>query len=260
MHSRSHLLTHTSGFGYSSGDPDLKRWAKHTGRTEKELQGAAVESWNTPLKFAPGQGWYYGTGCDWAGQVVEQLTQQPLGAFMEAHVFQPLDMNHTTFRPDALPRAQHRRLVPTALRDPETGELASGTRPEVEEGAVDGGGAGLYTTAADYARLLHSLLASLAGEEERLLLKRETVEEMLRPQLTDLQSRELKFLTDLFHDGMAGDFEPGMPLDHGISGVINLEDAPGKRRKGSMMWGGMCNCHWVSSTKLPLHLSSASSR
>lgn len=255
VHFRRQLLTHTSGFGYGSGDPDLIRWAKHTGRRESELKGD-VEIWNTPLKFEPGQGWYYGTGCDWAGQVVEKLTKQTLGAFMQEHVFLPLGMNDTTFRPDALPHIQG-RLVPTAHRDAKTGELASGERPSVREGAVDSGGAGLYSTAADYAKLLHSLLASLAGQDDALL-ERETVEDMLRPQLTSIQSCELKFLTDLFHDGMASDFEPGMPLDHGISGVVNLEDAPGKRRKGSMMWGGMANGHWVSASTCHLARGPAS--
>jgi len=164
--SRRQLLTHTSGFGYASGDPDLVRWAKHTGRRDKELQGA-IEQWNTPLKFAPGQGWYYGVGCDWAGQVLEQLTQRTLGAFMQERVFDPLGMNDTTLRPDALPHIQH-RLVPTAHRDPETGELTSGEGSSRRVGAVDSGGAGLYTTAGDYAKLLRSLLASLAGQESSL--------------------------------------------------------------------------------------------
>ncbi|CAN8104362.1 unnamed protein product [Discula destructiva] len=234
------LLTHTSGFGYANGDPDLIRWANHTGRKEEDLQGDA-EAWNVPLKFAPGRGWYYGTGCDWAGQVVEKLTKQTLGEFMLDNIFQPLGMRSTTFNPDALPHIQD-CLVPTASRDAGTGELISGDRPSTQEGTVNSGGAGLYTTAADFSKLLQSFLVSLAGQAG--LLKQETVEEMLRPQLVDVQSRELNFLADLFHDGMAPDFEPGMPLNHGISGVINLEDAPAKRKKGSMMWGGLCNGHW----------------
>ncbi|KAK8062478.1 esterase [Apiospora hydei] len=33
-------------------------------------------------------------------------------------------------------------------------------------------------------------------------------------------------------------------LDHGLGGVINLDDLPGKRRAGSMTWSGMSNGRW----------------
>lgn len=265
---RRQLLTHTTGFGYGNGDPDLARWAKHIGRKHEDLQGT-IEAWNTPLKFTPGQGWYYGTGIDWAGQVLEKLTGQSLGAYMADKLFTPLGMHDTSFRrDDSLPphnagvrpgRRRRRLLVPTAYRDADTGELTSGDHPLPAEVQVESGGAGLYTTAADYARLLQALLKASdpssedhpgKGGDDVLLLRKESVDEMFKPQLTDVQRSWLTFLTGLFHLGMAPDFEPGMPLDHGISGVINLHDSPGKRRKGSMMWAGLCNGHWVSD-KLP---------
>lgn len=100
----------------------------------------------------------------------------------------------------------------------------------------------MYTTAADHAKVLQALLKATGKDG---LVKKQTVEEMLRPQLTDIQKGMLKTITDAFHDAMTPEFEAGMPLDHGISGIINLQDAPGKRRKGSMMWLGMANGHWV---------------
>lgn len=239
-----HLLTHTAGLGYAGGDPDYARWARHAGRPPPEELRGSVAAWETPLKFAPGAGWYYGSAIDWAGQVVEAVTGRPLGEYMAEEVFVPLGMGDSTFRRDALPGVRD-RIVPSSYRDARTGELAAGDDPfpALAEGDVESGGAGLYTTAEDYAKLLRALLGSLAGGEGALL-KRATVEEMVRPQLTEVQRRWLKFLTDLFHDGLAPDFEKGMPLDHGISGVINMEDEPGKRKKGSLMWAGLCNGHW----------------
>ncbi|KAJ4412523.1 hypothetical protein N0V82_008748 [Gnomoniopsis sp. IMI 355080] len=235
------LLTHTAGFGYRSADPDLGRWAKHVGRNEEDLQDT-VERWNNPLKFAPGQGWYYGVGLDWAGQVIEKLTNKTLGEFMTETFFKPLGMNDSTFRPGSLPHIQD-RLVATTHRDAETGVLTSSDdHPSKTKVSVDGGGAGLYTTAADFAKFLQTLLKASAGEEA--ILKQDTVDEMFKPQLTSVQRHELKFLTELFHDGMVPDFETGMPLDHGIGGVINLEDSLAKRKKGSLMWAGMTNGHW----------------
>lgn len=240
-----HLLTHTAGLGYASGDPDLARWAKHAGRAPDEELRGTVGAWETPLKFPPGSGWYYGTAVDWAGQVVEAVSGRALGDYMAENLFSSLGMGDSTFRRDALPHVRD-RTVPSSRRDPGTGELAAGEDPfpALADGDVEGGGAGLYTTAADYAKLLQALLGSLAGGGEGALLRKATVEEMVRPQLTGEQRRWLKFLTDLFHDGLAPDFSKGTPLDHGISGVINMEDEPGKRKKGSMMWAGLCNGHW----------------
>lgn len=241
---RRQLLTHTAGFGYGNGDPDLARWAKHIGRNHDALQGT-VEQWDIPLKFAPGQGWYYGTNIDWAGHVLEKVTGQTLGEYMAQHLFKPLGMNDSSFRRDALPHVQD-RLVPTSHRDPETGTIVSGKDfPWPLDPKAESGGAGLYTTSLDYAKLLHALVKEGDGPGG-LFQKKGMVEEMFKPQLTDIQRSWLKFIMDLFHDGLIPDLQSGMPLDYGISGAINMEDEPGKRKKGSMKWGGMCNSHWVS--------------
>ncbi|KAK2606791.1 hypothetical protein N8I77_005517 [Diaporthe amygdali] len=239
-----HLLTHTAGLGYAGADPDYDRWAAHVGYGPPEELRGTVATWETPFKFTPGQGWYYGTAIDWAGQVVEKISGKALGEYMAENLFKPLGMDDSTFHREALPHVQD-RIVPTSYRDAQTGELAVGDDPVpvLADGDVESGGAGLYTTATDYAKVLQALLKSLA-DNEGALLKRATVEEMVQPQLTEVQRRWLTFLTDLFHDGLAPDFEKGMPLDHGISGVINMKDEPGKRRKGSLMWAGLCNGHW----------------
>lgn len=200
-----------------------------------------------PLKFTPGQGWYYGTALDWAGQVVEKVTGQVLGEYMTEHIFKPLGMDDTGFRRDTLDPRVRDRTVPTSRRDAETGELVSGDESFSAPASprVYSGGAGLHTTAADHAKLLQALLKSLAGDEGALLWK-ETVGEMFRPQLTGVQKQWLEFITGMFREGFVSEFQEGMPVDHGISGVINMEDEPGKRRKGSMMWSGVYNGHWVS--------------
>lgn len=47
----------------------------------------------------------------------------------------------------------------------------------------------------------------------------------------------------------------GMPSNFAFGGMLNLEDIPGKRKAGSMMWSGVANSHWVRSLTLePLML------
>lgn len=235
------LLTHTVGLCYDIADPIMVKWSNAVGRKSTNLD-YTLEGWNTPLVFTPGEGWYYGSAIDWAGQVLEKVTGQKLGQYMAENIFQPLGMTDTTFRRDSLQHVQGRR-VECSLRDAETGKLTETPHPVPADPPVESGGAGLYTTAADHVKVLQALLKAACEDG---IVKRQTVEEMFTPQLNETQSEMLKSITDSFHDAMAPEFEPGMPLNHGISGIINLLDAPGKRRKGSMMWLGMANGHWVS--------------
>jgi CubicO group peptidase (beta-lactamase class C family) len=61
-----------------------------------------------PLTFEPGAfgHWRYSLGLDWAGKLVDRLNGGvKLGEYMEEHIFRPLGMKDTTFRP------LHRRLT-----------------------------------------------------------------------------------------------------------------------------------------------------
>jgi len=241
----SHLLTHTVGLGYDIADPDLRRWTKAVGRSITNLS-FTLDGWNTPLKFPPGEGWFYGTAIDWAGQVLERITGQTLGDYMAEHIFKPLGIHETTFRPNAFlggvadPLS---RAVSCSFRDPGTGTVSMVPLPVPSDPPVDSGGAGLWTTTEDYAKMLQNLLKSRLDDPKGLVSK-ESVNEMFRPQLNEVQHSMLKSLTDTFHDDMIPEFPPGTAINHGLGGVINMEDVPGKRRKGSMMWEGMANSHW----------------
>ncbi|EQL01339.1 beta-lactamase [Ophiocordyceps sinensis CO18] len=237
----SMLLTHTVGLGYDLADPDLTKWSKKTGRTANNLDWSR-QGFFTPLKFAPGDGWYYGTALDWAGLVLEQVTGQSLGQYMQQHIFDPLGISDTGFWPERLPHTKSRTVAFT-FRHRVTSALKPGKRlpPAEHQHQVESGGAGLFTTADDYARFLHGLL-------QGKLLSEATMGEMFAPQLNEKQSKMLEFICyDLgVQDGFAPEFPTGLGLNHGIGGVVNMEDVPGKRRKGSLMWSGMCNSRWHS--------------
>ncbi len=70
---------------------------------------------------------------------------------------------------------------------------------------------------------------------------------MFRPQTTDVQRAELQdFISKGYTLSDPPEFPPGMRFDHGLAGIINLDDSPEKRRKGSLRWGGAVNSVWVS--------------
>jgi CubicO group peptidase (beta-lactamase class C family) len=226
--------------GTDNADPDLMRWSNAIGRKASCLD-YTLEGWSVPLKFTPGEGWYYGGATEFAGVAVERIMEKKLDEVMDKELFEKLGMRNTTFYRD---RDGFKGRVAGCLMRNADGTFTETPVPVPTEPELLSLGSGLYMTVEDHAKLLQDLLKSTAGEAGTL--RKETVDEMFRPQLNDSQRAVLKAITDMFHDAMVPEFPQGMPLDHGISGIINLEDVPGKRKRGSMMWHGMANGKWVS--------------
>ncbi len=119
-----------------------------------------------PARLSPGEGWVYGTGIDWAGQVLEKLTGKLLSEYMEENIFKPLGLASTTFHPVRRADLQD-RIATFGYRSPATnGSLVPGPPPIPAEYEVECGGAGLYSTTEDYAKVL---IATLKGD---VLLKK----------------------------------------------------------------------------------------
>lgn len=240
---KSILLSHTSGYGYDQADTELTKWAQATNRKASSTDWSR-EGFTLPLRFAPGNGWYYGVGIDWAGFVLEAVTKQTLSAYMKENVFDPLGMRDTTFWPGE--RFDDRMVASTYRRQGRDGDEDDGTLevgPLIvpkDEHEVESGGGGIFTTAADFGTFLRGLLGGK-------VVSQRTLDEMLRPQLNAHQASMLEMITYHFdiQDGIAPEFPTGLKLNHGLGGVINMVDVPGKRPKGSMMWSGAVNSRWV---------------
>ncbi|KAK4231862.1 beta-lactamase/transpeptidase-like protein [Podospora fimiseda] len=232
-----HLLTHTSGYGYDMMHPNLTLWCRSTGHNQHAMSRAG---WDTPLVFSPGReaGWAYGTGIDWAGIVLEEITGQTLGEYFREHLFKPLGIKDSTFKSKEITQELEKRKVKLSFRTEEK-ELEVGDVPiPVEAFEKESGGAGLWTTAEEYSRVLKAVLN---GE----ILGKELMDEMFKRQLNEEQQVTLK--KTLAENGMAPDYE-GVEEDveenFGLAGALNLKDLPGRRKGGSLMWSGMCNSHW----------------
>ncbi|KAH8904168.1 beta-lactamase/transpeptidase-like protein [Coniochaeta sp. PMI_546] len=236
------LLTHTVGLPYDL-ENGIKAWSDSIGRQVNNLS-FTWDGWNTPLKHASGDGWTYGSAVDWASKALVYKTGQGLGEYMKANIFEPLGIENTAFRPATIEAGY------TANRDPSTGRLTPPIAlPVPISPPTESGGAGLYTTASDFTKILAAILRDGSAEEHngpRLLEKASSVDEMFRPQLTGLQQTFLQAGMRQYPELVPwmGPSYPVQRLDHGITGVINLDDVNGKRRRGSMGWIGMNNSHW----------------
>ncbi|KAK6434612.1 hypothetical protein LTR95_009203 [Oleoguttula sp. CCFEE 5521] len=234
-----HLLTHSAGTAYDMGDAGLIRLAQHR-KTPPSTGTDVVGRFSYPLIFEPGTSWSYGTGIDWAGLVVERLTNSTLEGYMTTHIWQPLGIKEMTFFPRKHPELQARIPV-LAVRTPDGG-LAKYPAKSINEGLTGClGGQGIYATMDEYLRVQRSILAN-----DGKLLSAKSVDLMFTPQLTSAETQGLKnFLTTPMAAMFIGEFVKDLPVSWGLGGVLFLEDDDGRRKKGTMSWGGMTNPFWI---------------
>jgi len=192
------LLNHTSGLCYRFRNlPYVGRLYADAGicdgitPSDHTLAENVRRLAKLPLVHQPGTAWEYGLSIDVLGRVIEVVSGKSLDAFFEHAIFTPLEMNDTHF---ILPESKRWRLA--ALYEPgpagtivKTGEgptkkgalIYSANLPYAVAHDYFSGGAGLVSTASDYARFLQMLLSR--GElDGRRLLRRETVDAMTRDQ------------------------------------------------------------------------------
>ncbi len=126
-----------------------------------------------PLLYQPGTVWDYGLSIDVIGLVVEALSGQSLGAFLEQRLFGPLGMVDTSFQ---VPPGKMARLACPLPRDPDTGQAQS-VPDRTRKLRFECGGGGLASTALDYLRFAQMLLSGGILGDTRIL-GRKTVEAM----------------------------------------------------------------------------------
>jgi len=147
-----HLLTHTAGIGYWRRFSDLLRPGYGSGVQAGRSAQSVAEYYRRglPVEVEPGTKWVYSNhGFAALGQIVQDVSGQPLDRYLRQHVFDPLGMVHTD-----LGRSERKR------RNLATGYVlrSQGLRPvRVRDVPAQGAGAA-YSTTADLARYVTALL------------------------------------------------------------------------------------------------------
>ncbi|GAA1224416.1 serine hydrolase domain-containing protein [Pseudonocardia alaniniphila] len=232
-----HLITHTSGLGYSFWSEEMSRWERVTGNPL--VASGLLGVFNAPLLADPGTRYIYGINTDWLGRVVEVVGGTTLDVAIEEGITGPLGMPNTTFLPND---AQRAKAAPIHLKG-ENGKWA--VLEELNQPEWRSGGHGLYSTPTDYIRFEQALLCGGELEGERILSS-ETVEAAFTNQIGDLDfPAELlsadPAVTCAFNAG------PGHKWGYGL--LLNSQDVPGARRAWSGAWAGICNTYfWIDRT------------
>jgi methyl acetate hydrolase len=224
-----HLLSHTSGLGYSFANATVAR-----------LQQTGLQDVQQPLLSEPGTEWHYSASTRVLGQIVEGVSGQSLEEFFQENIFEPLGMVDTSF---AVP-AEKRSRIPTLHTRNSAGSLQEAPQnPPATLSPPFAGDGGLYSTAQDYGRFMQMILNG--GElEGRRVLSEATVAEMSQNQIGDV----LVEVQQSTSATLSRDFPLGAGQDKfGLGFQITTADSGGvSRRPGSLAWAGLFNTEfWI---------------
>jgi CubicO group peptidase (beta-lactamase class C family) len=195
------LLTHTAGISYGTDATVSSMYSA------KGLGPAAGNGWYTadkdepicdtmerlgmlPFVAQPGTAFVYGYNTDILGCVVEKASGMPLDQFIRTRITDPLGLKDTRF---FVPPAERQRLAAVYASGPDGLAVRAAEGSKGQGSYVDGprksfaGGAGLTSTARDYARFLEMIRNGGALDGVRILAPR-TVELMTTNQSGTLHS------------------------------------------------------------------------
>ncbi len=223
------LLTHTSGIDYADiGTPTGNAiYAKAgipsgLGYFDANLLDKMKALAKVPLMFQPGEKWQYGLNSDLLGCLIEVLSGMDLEDFLRRNIFDPLGMKDTYFNE---PASKADRLASVYTEDSlghiiKWGHTFRHIDPDypLMNKHYFSGGAGLSSTALDYAIFLQMLLNGGIYNDHRILSKR-SVELMTSGQL------------DFLFNG-TDNFGLGFMITSAKSAARN------SRNEGTFSWGG----------------------
>jgi len=200
------LLSHRSGltYGFLNGGAVGNAYRKSNvpdglAQTSLTLAQAMDALAAQPLVSQPGAAFNYSLSTDVLGRVVEVVSGQTLDAFFRERIFTPLGMNDTGFE---VPAAKWSRLATVyspdgaggirPMKDPETfgNTVMSPIDWYKAPKTYFSGGAGLVSTARDYARFAQMLLNGGTLDGARLLGPK-TIELMTTSHTSDIQAGPL---------------------------------------------------------------------
>jgi CubicO group peptidase (beta-lactamase class C family) len=230
------LLTHTSGIGYGGGvardrweSAGIQGW--YFGHRDEPIRGTVDRMAALPFDAQPGERFVYGYSTDILGAVIEQVSGLSLDAFVQGRILDPLGMNDTHFY---LPSEKAGRLATVYnVSDGGLARVPDGPGMQTQGQYLDGprasfsGGAGLLSTADDYARFLQMVLNGGELDGARIL----------SPKSVELMT--VNHVGDLYGS-------PGMGFGLGFSVARDLGARGEPGSEGDFGWGGAYHSsYWV---------------
>ncbi|MBZ0299176.1 MAG: beta-lactamase family protein [Anaerolineae bacterium] len=229
-----HLLTHTAGLTYDfhqSSPVDRLYEQGDLRNRDVPLRDWIKKLAALPLVNQPGTIWRYSMATDVLGHLVEVLSGQPLDAFLQARIFEPLGMTDSAFYVPAEKVDRLATLYGAGLWVIGADLVGDYT----QKPRWFSGGGGLVSTAGDYLRFCEMLRrgGEFAGER---LLGRKTVAYMttnhLAPTMLPMKMDDKP--------------DPGYGFGLGVNVMLDPPAAGRLASIGEFGWGGAAYTHfWI---------------
>ncbi|MBX3583480.1 MAG: beta-lactamase family protein [Rhizobiaceae bacterium] len=232
-----HLLTHTSGLGYSFLEPADGPYHKLGVSDGLDQPGLPLEEnlfrlKSAPLAFAPGNGWRYSLGLDVLGGILEQVQGLTLPEIVRDKVTGPLGLVDTDF----FVRDRFRLAQAYADADPEPVAMTDGIEVPIygttacfapsrifNSKSYPSGGAGMVGTAGDILRFLEAIRTGGSP-----ILRANTVETMA-----------------VDHVGTQAETQgPGWGFGYGWAVLVDPASTGTPQAPGTLQWGGAYGHNW----------------
>ena len=229
------LLRHTSGLTYGGrgATPIHKLWPAGSAVAAVNYTGPELIAHigKLPMLYQPGTVWDYSLSVDVLGLVVETITGQSLGAFLQERLWGPLGMVDTSF---AIPDNKKSRYALAFPNDPLTGK-AQTVLHAGKPIKFDCGGACAAGTAIDYLRFAQMLVNGGALDGKRIV-SRAMLEMMTSDQLgPDIRARTT---STVLNEGYTFGLGFAIRQEAGQSSIAGS--------KGDYTWGGAYGTYfWV---------------
>lgn len=239
------LLMHTAGMSYGfDARVDLvdQMYVQADLSSATDLDEFVAKLAKLPLRSQPGERYHYSVAVDVTGLIVERISGQRLDKYIQEHILAPLEMNDTFFE---VPESERDRFAQNHFINPETGTLVNSDYAPAPYGYRKGvalsdyfdvtlfaGGAGLVSTAMDYARFAEMLRRG--GELDGVrILGPKTVKFMTRNHLSEESMHAAWGQTptaDIGRPGFGFGLGFGVVTDSAAIGVLGSD--------GEYNWGG----------------------
>ncbi len=249
------VLAHTSGLTYDfvvdNPVAALYREARVMNDMSRTLEECIDVIAGLPLASQPGEKWRYSVGIDVAARLIEVLSGQTVGEFLQERMFAPLGMTDTGFvvaessidrlaamygLPDLIGQNYHAgNLVEAALAGFNERLDVTDTYPTDQPDTFQRGGVGMFSTIGDYHRFAQMLCnrGNLDGER---IIGRKTLELMHGNHLP----------AELLPWDVLGMENPGWGFGLGSRVMLDVAATRGPGSVGEYGWAGAAKTYfWV---------------
>ncbi len=239
------LLTHQSGLTYGfmlRTNVDAAYRQTGLGRMDgPSLQDLIETLAEIPLEFSPGTAWNYSVSTDVVGYLVEVISGQPLDAYLQANIFEPLGMTDTGFwvRPEQAAR------LSTNYQSSVNGGIKvmddAATSTYLKRPSFFSGGGGLVSTAGDYLQFSRMLLGQGTLDGARVI-GRKTLDLMTQNHITGDKSIAASASAERWQEPA----HAGSGFGLGFAVTLDTADGQVAGSPGTYYWSGAASTHfWI---------------